>query len=135
MSASGPAGLPLVSPNEGIDEMSTAMAVRNPQRLAELHSGARPALSVVGYPGALRRPTSRIGGYRRHRPLWGLEALTPAELRVAQLAADGLSNPEIATALFVTRGTVECQLHAVYRKLGIGSRHDLRDELDPPIAS
>jgi len=67
--------------------------------------------------------------------MWGVEALTPAELRVAQLAANGLSNPQIATALFVTRGTVECQLHAVYRKLGIASRHHLRDELDRRIAS
>jgi DNA-binding CsgD family transcriptional regulator len=81
------------------------------------------------------RPPLRIGGFRHRRPRWGIAALTPAELRVAQLAAGGLSNPEIARALFVTRGTVECQLHAVYRKLGIGSRHDLRDELEPPIAS
>lgn len=85
--------------------------------------------------GELHRPPLRIGGYRQRRPMWGIEALTPAELRVAQLAADGHSNPEIAEALFVTRGTVECQLHAVYRKLGIGSRHDLRKQLEPPLAS
>jgi DNA-binding CsgD family transcriptional regulator len=76
-----------------------------------------------------RRPRLRIAGYRRQRPLWGIEALTPAELRVARHAADGMSNPQIAALLFVTRGTVESQLHAVYRKLGIPGRLQLHAEL------
>lgn len=59
----------------------------------------------------------------------GLDALTPSELRVCQMAANGMSNPEIAQALFVTRGTVESQLHASYEKLGIHSRRELRSEL------
>jgi DNA-binding NarL/FixJ family response regulator len=78
---------------------------------------------------------SRFGGYRRERPLWGIEALTPAEMRVARLAADGLSNPQIAATTGVTRGTIECQLQAVYRKLGIDRRQDLPELLDPAIAS
>ena len=55
----------------------------------------------------------------------GRDALTPSELRVCTMAAEGMSNPEIAQALFVTRGTVESQLHASYGKLGIRSRREL----------
>ena len=44
---------------------------------------------------------------------------------MAELAADGQSNPEIAQALFVTRKTVETHLGRVYRKLGVGGRGDL----------
>ena len=57
--------------------------------------------------------------------LTGLDSLTASERRVAQLAAEELSNKEIAQALFVTVKTVELHLSNVYRKLGIGSRRDL----------
>jgi DNA-binding NarL/FixJ family response regulator len=53
------------------------------------------------------------------------EGLTPSELRVAQLAADGLSNPEIAAQVFVSRKTVEATLARIYRKLAISSRGQL----------
>jgi DNA-binding NarL/FixJ family response regulator len=46
------------------------------------------------------------------------------------MAADGLTNPEIAQELFVTRGTVESQLHATYRKLAISSRRQLGGVLE-----
>jgi DNA-binding CsgD family transcriptional regulator len=59
----------------------------------------------------------------------GVDALTPSERRVAQMAASGASNPEIAQALFLTRGTIESHLHAAYRKLGISSRKQLNDAL------
>jgi DNA-binding NarL/FixJ family response regulator len=45
------------------------------------------------------------------------------------MAAEGLSNPTIAQALFVTRATVESHLHAAYRKLGISSRAALPEAL------
>jgi DNA-binding CsgD family transcriptional regulator len=53
------------------------------------------------------------------------EGLTPSELRVARLAADGLSNPEIAAQVFVSRKTVEATLARIYRKLAISSRGQL----------
>jgi DNA-binding NarL/FixJ family response regulator len=53
------------------------------------------------------------------------EGLTPSELRVARLAADGLTNPEIAAQVFVSRKTVEATLARVYRKLSISSRGQL----------
>jgi DNA-binding CsgD family transcriptional regulator len=55
----------------------------------------------------------------------GLEELTASERRVAQMAAEELSNKEIAQALFVTVKTVEQHLGRVYRKLNISSRRQL----------
>ncbi|MHA6783056.1 helix-turn-helix transcriptional regulator [Pseudonocardia saturnea] len=52
----------------------------------------------------------------------GVEALSPSEHRVARLAAQGLTNRDIAQALFVTTKTVEVHLSSCYRKLAITSR-------------
>jgi DNA-binding CsgD family transcriptional regulator len=65
----------------------------------------------------------------------GAAALTPSERRVCRLAADGLSNPEIAQALFVTRSTVESHLHSAYGKLEIASRRELARALEPAGAA
>ncbi|MGH2950628.1 MAG: helix-turn-helix domain-containing protein, partial [Solirubrobacterales bacterium] len=65
----------------------------------------------------------------------GAAALTPSERRVCRLAAEGLSNPEIAQALFVTRATVESHLHSAYGKLEIASRRDLGRVLEPAGAA
>jgi DNA-binding CsgD family transcriptional regulator len=70
------------------------------------------------------------GARPRRLQLSGVAALTASERRVAQLAARGNSNPEIAQTLFVTRATVESHLHAVYRKLGISSRKELAGALE-----
>jgi DNA-binding CsgD family transcriptional regulator len=59
----------------------------------------------------------------------GLDMLTASERRVAQLAAEGASNKEIAQALFVTVKTVEMHLGHVYRKLEISSRAQLAGAL------
>jgi DNA-binding CsgD family transcriptional regulator len=55
----------------------------------------------------------------------GVHALTPTERRIADLAAPGMTNREIAQALFVAEKTVETHLSAVYRKLDISSRSQL----------
>jgi DNA-binding NarL/FixJ family response regulator len=55
--------------------------------------------------------------------------LTPSERRVADLAADGLSNRDIAQTLFVTPKTVEVHLTSAYRKLDIATRQQLADAL------
>jgi RNA polymerase sigma factor (sigma-70 family) len=54
-----------------------------------------------------------------------LQQLTPQERQVASLAAQGLSNQQIADQLFVSRHTVSYHLHKVYAKLGITSRAEL----------
>ncbi len=63
----------------------------------------------------------------RARPTEGWAALTPAEREVVELAADGLTNPEIAEKLFISPRTVQGHLARVYRKLGILSRRELRE--------
>jgi DNA-binding CsgD family transcriptional regulator len=72
-------------------------------------------------------------GERRHepsmarpaRPVFGWSSLTAGERRVAGLAADGLSNPQIAQRLHLSRATVETHLKRVYAKLSIEGRHQL----------
>ena len=59
-------------------------------------------------------------------------ALTPTEERVAELAAEGLRNAEIAARLHVTPKTVEATLTRVYRKVGVRSRTELARALTPP---
>jgi DNA-binding CsgD family transcriptional regulator len=65
------------------------------------------------------------GARPRRRALTGPDSLTPAELRTARLAAEGLTNREIAQALFITTKTVEWQLSHAYAKLGVGGRGEL----------
>ena len=71
------------------------------------------------------------GAKPRRTVLTGLEALTASERRVAELAAGGASNKEIAQSLFVTLRTVELHLSNAYNKLQIRSRHELAAALEP----
>jgi DNA-binding NarL/FixJ family response regulator len=81
----------------------------------------------------IRRADSRLRalGIRRgprtirHRPTHGWEALTPSELRIAQLVAKGLSNPDIAARLYVSRGTVQTHVSSILAKLHMNSRIEL----------
>jgi DNA-binding CsgD family transcriptional regulator len=70
------------------------------------------------------------GGRPRRAALRGVESLTPSELRVARLACDGLTNREVAEALFVSRKTVDFHLGHVYQKLGVQ-----RDGLSAALAT
>jgi DNA-binding CsgD family transcriptional regulator len=70
------------------------------------------------------------GGRPRRLALRGRDALTPSELRVAQLAQQGQTNRQIAQTLFVTQRTVEIHLTNAYNKLGITSRQDLTTSLE-----
>ncbi|MGK2320034.1 helix-turn-helix transcriptional regulator [Gordonia rhizosphera] len=65
------------------------------------------------------------GARPRRRSVTGVEALTASENRVARLAADGMTNTEIAQSMFVTRKAVEKHLGNAYRKLSISSRTEL----------
>jgi predicted ATPase/DNA-binding CsgD family transcriptional regulator len=65
------------------------------------------------------------GRGRRRRHPHGWSSLTPTELKVATAVADGLSNPEIANRMFISRRTVATHLTAIFRKLAISSRSEL----------
>lgn len=69
------------------------------------------------------------GARPRRAALRGIDALTASERRVAELAAEGLTNREIAQALFVTMRTVEGHLTRVFSKLDVTSRRELPDAL------
>jgi DNA-binding CsgD family transcriptional regulator/tetratricopeptide (TPR) repeat protein len=69
------------------------------------------------------------GGRPRRVAVTGPNSLTPSERRVAEQAANGLSNREIAERLFVTVKAVEWHLRNAFRKLGISSRHELASAL------
>jgi pimeloyl-ACP methyl ester carboxylesterase/DNA-binding CsgD family transcriptional regulator len=79
---------------------------------------------VRGFGGQLSVPATRARPRSGHAGTgWG--SLTEAERGVAELVAEGLSNPVIATRLFVSRHTVESHLKHAYAKLGISSRVEL----------
>ncbi len=61
----------------------------------------------------------------RARPATGWEALTPTEVRVAYLVADGRSNPDVAAALFLSRNTVQTHVSHILAKLGARSRAEI----------
>lgn len=69
------------------------------------------------------------GARPRRARIGGIEALTASERRVAQLAVEGLSNREIAQALFVSQPTVVTHLRHCYQKLNVNSREQLAREL------
>ena len=71
------------------------------------------------------------GARPRRQRTSGLDALTASERRVAELARDGMTNRQIAEALFVTAGTVEKHLASVYAKLEIAGRAQLPQAFAP----
>jgi DNA-binding NarL/FixJ family response regulator len=106
-------------------------ALRRAGRTGEARDRLRAALdgaSRCGAAGLAAHLTTELhdAGARPRAPwLTGVEALTPSELRVARLAAGGLTNNEIAAELVITPKTVKHHLGAVYRKLDITTRREL----------
>ncbi len=102
---------------------------------AEAREHLRNGLDLAHHTGGLavadraRAELVIAGAKPRRDALRGRDALTASELRVAQLAAEGRSNREIAEALFVTLRTVEAHLTSTYSKLDITSRRDLATAL------
>jgi predicted ATPase/DNA-binding CsgD family transcriptional regulator len=62
---------------------------------------------------------------QRKRPERGWESLTPTELRVVDLVAEGLTNPQIGERMFISRGTVKVHLSHIFAKLGTSTRAEL----------
>jgi DNA-binding CsgD family transcriptional regulator len=111
------------------------IALRRRRRIVDAREPLRLALDLAHRCGA--RPLAelagaelRIAGARpRRAQLTGFDALTTNERRVAAMAAEGLSNREIAESLFVSHKTIEKHLTAAYQKLGIGTRGELAGAL------
>lgn len=150
------AGL-LAEGEEGRDLLARAAAVleRSPSRLQRLETLLElgGALRRAGHRNAAKEPlyqalelAAEIGatyferrareelaslGLRPRRAARsGLASLTPSERRVAALAGQGLTTPQITQALRLARNTVETHLSHVYRKLDVSGRRDLPEVLE-----
>jgi DNA-binding CsgD family transcriptional regulator/predicted ATPase len=121
-------------------------ALRRAGYRADARAPLRESLDLADRAGASRlthRAQDELqaaGARPRRERVRGTQALTPGELRVAGLAAQGMSNREIAQALFVSLRTVETHLTHAYQKLDIDTRTQLADALsaeDPhdPLAA
>jgi DNA-binding CsgD family transcriptional regulator len=110
-------------------------ALRRSGRRADAREPLAAALELAGRCGArplaarVREELGATGARPRREWRTGVEALTPGELRVARLAAEGQTNRQIAQTLYVTLKTVEGHLARAYAKLGIAGRAGLADAL------
>jgi class 3 adenylate cyclase/DNA-binding CsgD family transcriptional regulator len=126
----------VLEPSEARLEFARALielgaALRRANQRSESREPLRRGLELATACGAL--PLAELaetellatGARPRRIALSGVESLTPSERRVAQMAAEGSTNRQIAQDLFVTTKTVEVHLSSVYRKLDIASRTQL----------
>ncbi len=112
-------------------------AMRRARRRRDCQEPLREALQLADAMGTRALAETALeelratGARPRRAAFSGVDSLTPAELRVARLAAEGLTNREIAQELFVTAKTVQTHLSSVYRKLDAASRQELPRLLAP----
>jgi DNA-binding CsgD family transcriptional regulator len=146
--------------DDGLLREAVAVAVESPARLehAKALIALGSALRRAGRRSDAREPLGRglevahrcsatalaetaktefyaAGGRPRRDALSGPESLTPSERRIADLAAEGHTNRDIAQALYVTPRTVEGHLTSIYRKLGISTRNALSAALAGPSSA
>jgi DNA-binding CsgD family transcriptional regulator len=88
-------------------------------------------MGADGFAERTRRELLATGETARKRSVDTTSQLTPQETQVAQLARDGLSNPEIGARLFISPSTVQYHLRKVFMKLDINSRMHLARALPP----
>jgi DNA-binding CsgD family transcriptional regulator len=111
-------------------------ALRRGNRRGEAQTPLRHGLELAHRAGAAglgRRAQDELaamGTRPRKLVLTGVDALTASERRVARMAAEGMSNKELAQALFITVKAVEVHLSSAYRKLQISSRGQLAEALN-----
>jgi DNA-binding CsgD family transcriptional regulator len=111
-------------------------ALRRAGRRTDAREPLRETLALARPRGALaiaRRAHEELEATgEKLRPLVvaGVESLTPSERRIAGLAADGLTNREIAQTLFLSVKTVESHLRGAFRKLDVHSREELPRALE-----
>ena len=117
------------------DEIGIVRYPPEEEHWAAIEGGLRAALGEEAYEAARAQGAemstedalewARRGRGARQRPPGGWDSLTPTEVRVAELVAEGLTNPEIAERMFVSRGTVKTHVTHIFRKLDLHSRTEL----------
>jgi DNA-binding CsgD family transcriptional regulator len=117
--------------------------LRRQRRIAESRAPLRSArdifdaLGCVAWGDRARSELRASGETSRRRDPEARDRLTPQELQIAQLAADGLTNREIGQRLYLSHRTIATHLYRVFPKLGITARSELTLALaaDPPPPS
>jgi DNA-binding NarL/FixJ family response regulator len=110
-------------------------ALRRGRQRAAARAPLQRAMKIAQRCGAIplaeraRDELQATGARPRRLALSGVQSLTPSELRVARLAATGVTNRHIAQELFVTLPTVETHLRHVFQKLDLTSRTQIADAL------
>jgi DNA-binding CsgD family transcriptional regulator/tetratricopeptide (TPR) repeat protein len=118
-------------------ELALGETLRRMRRRSDARVHLRNAMDVFERLGAApwadraRAELRATGETVRRRDPSTVEQLTPQELLIARLAGGGVSNPDIAAKLFLSRRTVEYHLRKVFTKLGVTSRLELVN-VDPP---
>lgn len=106
--------------------------LRRQRRAAESRAplrSARDGFDALAFPALAEKARQELrasGETSHHRMPEAWDQLTPQELQIARLAANGLSNREIAQQLFISHRTVGYHLHQIFPKLQITSRNQLR---------
>jgi DNA-binding CsgD family transcriptional regulator len=109
--------------------------LRRQRRVVESRASLRAArdafdaLSVAPWAERARRELRASGESSRRRTSDSLDELTPQQLQIVQMAAQGLSNREIGEQLYLSHRTVESHLYRVFPKLGVTSRAQLAGAL------
>jgi predicted ATPase/DNA-binding CsgD family transcriptional regulator len=106
-----------------------APAFRELEELIEEQMGSE-AYDAARAEGAAMSLDEAIGWVRRargsrKRPSGGWESLTPTEIRVVELVSEGLTNPQVAERMFISRATVKAHLAHIFQKLDLSSRSEL----------
>jgi DNA-binding NarL/FixJ family response regulator len=111
--------------------------LRRQHRMAESRAPLRAAeqsfeaLGLLRFAERARRELRASGAAPRRRVPEAWAQLTPQELQIAQLAAEGLANREIGERLYLSHRTVGSHLYRLFPKLGVTTRAQLRDALGP----
>ena len=122
-------------------QLAFGMWLRRQRRVGVARVALRTARDAFDALGALpwgdrARQELRAAGEMSSRPTpRALDQLSPQELQVALMAAEGMTNKGIGEQLYLSHRTVSTHLHRVYQKLGITARSQLRNALSTQTAS